>query len=182
MGRIVKRFFILPNAARSHDLIDIRLMKVTPGAAMPLAARRRRDTPGMSVKPQPIAHTESEETHGTTGTVEPPAAPATPATRTRPAPVEKPNTDRPKAWHVVLLDSDEHSYEYVIEMMMTIFRHPIEKAFHIASQVDKRGRAVCATTHRELAELRVEQVRGFGMDPRIASCKSAMRCYLEPAE
>lgn len=67
-------------------------------------------------------------------------------------------------------------------MMMTLFRHPIEKAFHIARQVDDEGRAVCATTHRELAELRVEQVRGFGADPRIASSKAAMRCYLEPAE
>ncbi|MGP1347598.1 MAG: ATP-dependent Clp protease adaptor ClpS [Phycisphaerales bacterium] len=139
--------------------------------------------PSAPPPPIPANNTEQDTDIGSgggasTAAVEPPPV----ETKTRPQPTKSPQREAPKQWHVVLLDSDQHTYEYVIEMMMKVFRHPVEKAFEIARAVDKQGRAICATTHRELAELRVEQVRGFGIDPRIAQCKTAMRCYLEPSE
>ena len=91
-------------------------------------------------------------------------------------------TQRPWLWNVVLLDDDHHTYEYVIDMMTSVFGHPTEKGFQIARNVDSDGRAVCLTTHRELAELKVEQVRGFGRDDRMASSAGSMSAILEPAE
>jgi ATP-dependent Clp protease adaptor protein ClpS len=82
---------------------------------------------------------------------------------------------------VVLLDDDDHSYDYVIEMAQALFAHPIPRAVDIAKTVDTQGRAILLTTHREHAELKVEQVHGFGADPRIASCKGAMSAIMEPA-
>ncbi|MEM1330451.1 MAG: ATP-dependent Clp protease adaptor ClpS [Planctomycetota bacterium] len=92
------------------------------------------------------------------------------------------DSEQPKQWHVVLLDDDHHSYEYVIVMMMELFAMPPERAFQVAQSVDGQGRAVCITTHREHAELKQEQVMGYGADPLIASCQGAMTCVLEPAE
>ncbi len=89
---------------------------------------------------------------------------------------------RPRPWNVVLLDDDAHSYEYVMDMMQSLFGHPIEKAFLLAKKVDEEGRAVCLTTHKELAELKIEQVHSFGMDALVAGCKGAMSALLEPAE
>ena len=105
-------------------------------------------------------------------------------TMVRPAPASGARTDskRPNQWHVVLIDDDEHSYEYVIIMMMKLFRMEPERAFKIAQAVDAAGRAVCVTTHREHAELKREQVLGFGADPLIASCAGPMTCVLEPAQ
>jgi len=104
------------------------------------------------------------------------------ATKTRPKVEEKPKTDQPWLWNVVLLDDDDHSYEYVIKMMQELFGHPLEKAFQIAITVDADGRAVCLTTHKEHAELKRDQIHASGPDKLIASSVGAMRSIIEPAE
>jgi ATP-dependent Clp protease adaptor protein ClpS len=85
-------------------------------------------------------------------------------------------------WHVVLLDDDDHTYEYVIRMMQELFGHSPEKAFKVAKTVDEQGRVVCMTTHKEHAELKQEQVHGYGADPLMARSKGAMSAVLEPAD
>ncbi|MEM8835417.1 MAG: ATP-dependent Clp protease adaptor ClpS [Planctomycetota bacterium] len=104
------------------------------------------------------------------------------AVATKPASRRTPKTDRPWLWNVVLLDDQQHTYEYVMKLMNDVFGFDDAHAFRIAHMVDTRGRATCQTTHRELAELRVQQVRGFGADPLIASSKVGMRAFIEPAE
>lgn len=89
--------------------------------------------------------------------------------------------DKPWLWNVVLLDSDDHSYEYVMELAMRLFGYPLERAYKAAAKVDKDGRAVLLTTHKELAELKIEQIRSFGRDPRVSECSGAMSAILEPA-
>lgn len=84
-------------------------------------------------------------------------------------------------YHVILLDDDEHSYEYVIEMLNAIFSHPVETCFQMAKEVDESGRVICATVHKELAELRQEQIHEFGPDPRLPECKGSMSATIEPA-
>ncbi len=105
----------------------------------------------------------------------------TPTTQTRTATRTAHKPVRPRLWNVVLADSDDHTYEYVIELMVKVFAHPLETAFDVAKTVDTAGRAICCTTHRERAELKLEQIQGFGADPRIASCAGPMSAYLEPA-
>jgi ATP-dependent Clp protease adaptor protein ClpS len=96
----------------------------------------------------------------------------------------RPETDveQPVPWNVVLIDDDEHSYEYVIRMMQELFGHPLEKGFKIAQAVDKDGRAVCLTTHKEHAELKCEQILAFGRDPLMRVSKGSMTAIIEPAE
>lgn len=102
--------------------------------------------------------------------------------QTTPRAADKPETGRPRLWNVVLLDDDEHSYEYVIAMVQRLFGYPTERAFQIAKRVDTQGRAIVLTTHREHAELKVQQIHGFGADPFIASCRGSMSAVLEPAD
>lgn len=86
-------------------------------------------------------------------------------------------------YHVILLNDDDHTYRYVIEMMMVVFSHPPEKGFLIAKEVDKAGRAICLTTTLEHAELKQEQVHAYGPDPYLGrECKGSMTAILEPAE
>ncbi|HVZ93713.1 MAG TPA: ATP-dependent Clp protease adaptor ClpS [Phycisphaerales bacterium] len=107
-------------------------------------------------------------------------APSVPQVRTQA--VSKAKTKRPTPWNVVLLNDDDHSYEYVIAMVQKLFGAPVERAFQIAKTVDKDGRAVCMTTHRELAELKMEQIHGFGKDMLISGCAGSMSAVIEPAE
>ncbi len=108
-------------------------------------------------------------------------AQATLESRPQAAPSE-PQTQKPRLWNVVLLDDDDHSYEYVIRMVQELFHASKERAFKIAESVDVDGRAVCMTTHLELAELKHDQIRCFGPDKLIAGSAGAMSAILEPAE
>jgi len=107
---------------------------------------------------------------------------ASTATKTRPKAEERPETKQPRRWNVVLLDDDDHSYEYVIRMMQELFACSVERAFEIARKVDGDGRAICLTTHREHAELKREQIHAFGPDALIARCSGPMSAIIEPAE
>ncbi len=85
-------------------------------------------------------------------------------------------------FHVVLLDDDDHTYEYVIEMLRGIFGHTNERGFQLAQQVDEHGRAIVLTTHKELAELKRDQIQAYGSDFRISACKGSMSATIEPDE
>jgi ATP-dependent Clp protease adaptor protein ClpS len=104
------------------------------------------------------------------------------ATIVRPSVAGRPRVEQPRLWNVVLLDDDHHTYEYVIDMMFRVFSHPVEKGFRIAKTVDSDGRAVCLTTHKEHAELKLEQIHAFGRDPRMGVSAGSMSAILEPAE
>jgi ATP-dependent Clp protease adaptor protein ClpS len=84
-------------------------------------------------------------------------------------------------YNVVLLDDDDHSYEYVILMLKAIFGHPPERGFELAKEVDATGRVIVATTHLEEAELKRDQIQAFGPDPLIPRCKGSMSATVEPA-
>src|SRR5262245_35613577 len=110
-----------------------------------------------------------------------------PGTQIIPAPPKaaikpKDDTKRMPPWNVVLLNDEEHTYEYVMRMMQNLFAHPQEKAFAIAKTVDSDGRAVCLTTHKEHAEFKRDQILAFGRDPLMAVCKGSMTAIIEPAE
>lgn len=85
-------------------------------------------------------------------------------------------------WHVVLLNDDDHTYDYVIEMLMALFGHPLETALAMACEVDREQRVIVDTTSRERAELKQEQIHAFGKDWRIPRCRGSMSSVIEPAE
>ena len=83
-------------------------------------------------------------------------------------------------YNVVLLDDEDHSYEYVIFMLKAIFGHPPEKGYELAKEVDSTGRVIVATTNLEQAELKRDQIHAFGPDPLIPRCKGSMSATVEP--
>lgn len=105
-----------------------------------------------------------------------PVAPAKPQTVPRPAPVEP-----EPLWHVILLNDDLHSFAYVIEMLNAIFGYDVEKGYRMAKEVDENGRVIVCTVHKELAELRQEQIMEYGPDPSIADSPGSMMAEIEPA-
>ena len=84
-------------------------------------------------------------------------------------------------YHVILLDDDDHSYEYVIEMLVDLFGHSPVRAFKMAREVDTAGRVVVDTTTRERAELKRDQIQSYGPDWRIAHSRSSMAAAVEAA-
>jgi len=84
-------------------------------------------------------------------------------------------------YHVVLLDDDEHSYEYVIEMLQKLFLLSKEQAFRHAVEVDAMGRTIVLTAELPLATFGRDQIHAYGADWRIPKCKGSMSAIVEPA-
>lgn len=99
--------------------------------------------------------------------------------------VTKPRRDRkPKKqprYHVLLLDDDDHTYEYVVGMLRKLFGHNDETAYQLACEVDTNGRVILDTTTLERAELKRDQIHAFGRDWRIGRCQGSMTAAIEPA-
>ena len=116
---------------------------------------------------------------GTTTLPPPPkTAPSTP----RAKPGDKPRLKHQPRYHVILVNDDDHTVDYVVIMMQKVFGKKPEEGIKIAEKVHTEGRCVVLTTTREHAELKQEQVHGFGPDPLIPRCKGSMTCEIEPSE
>src|SRR5262245_6426 len=94
---------------------------------------------------------------------------------------EKEKVKRQPPYHVILLNDDDHTYEYVILMLGQLFGHPTEKAYLMAREVDTSGRVIVDTTTLERAELKRDQIHAFGPDPRLPRCQGSMSATIEPA-
>lgn len=107
-----------------------------------------------------------------------PQAPVT--TKQQPGKKDSPPKRLPP-YHVVLLNDNDHTYDYVIEMLGTLFGYNPTKGFLMADQLNPQGRVIVATTHKELAELKRDQIHGFGRDKRLDRCQGSMTAVIEPA-
>lgn len=84
-------------------------------------------------------------------------------------------------YHLILLDDDEHTYEYVIVMLGRIFGYGREKAFAIACMVDQAGQAILLTAGHEEVRTKQDAVHAFGPDPKMPISKGSMSAIIEPA-
>jgi ATP-dependent Clp protease adaptor protein ClpS len=87
---------------------------------------------------------------------------------------------RQPRYQVVLWNDDDHTYAYVIVMLMELFAFETEKGFQLAKEVDTAGRAILLITTKEHAELKRDQVHAYGKDHAIKACKGSMWCTIEP--
>jgi ATP-dependent Clp protease adaptor protein ClpS len=84
--------------------------------------------------------------------------------------------------HVVLWNDDDHTYAYVIVMLMELFGHSAEKGYQLAKEVDTQGRAIVLTTTREHAELKRDQIHAYGKDGLSDGCQGSMWATIEAEE
>ncbi|HEX4135433.1 MAG TPA: ATP-dependent Clp protease adaptor ClpS [Bryobacteraceae bacterium] len=84
-------------------------------------------------------------------------------------------------YRVVLLDDDDHTYDYVIEMLQKIFIFSAEQALRHAQEVDSMGRTVLITCELPEAEFARDQVQSYGRDWRLERSKGSMSAVVEPA-
>lgn len=113
------------------------------------------------------------------------AAVAEPIVTTKVAPrsrtAQATETQRQPPYNVVILNDEEHTFDYVIELLTKLFAHPLAVAKELTWRIHLTGRAIVYTTHREKAELKREQVLAYGPDPRMSISKGPLGCYIEPA-
>ena len=85
-------------------------------------------------------------------------------------------------YNVVLLDDDDHTYDYVIEMLQTLFVFSHDQAYRHAVEVDTHGRTILMTCALPEAEFARDQVHAFGPDRRMPRSMGSMSAVIEPAK
>ena len=83
-------------------------------------------------------------------------------------------------YRVVLLDDDDHTYDYVIEMLQKIFVFSLDQAYRHAEEVDTCGRTVLITCELPEAEFGRDQIHAYGPDWRLPRSKGSMSAIVEP--
>src|SRR5947209_2801018 len=98
-----------------------------------------------------------------------------------PSVLKQEEDEKSRLFHVVLLDDDEHTYDYVVEMLQKLFVLPKDVAFQHAVEVDSTGRTIVITCDKPAAEFARDQIHGYGADPRMPKSKGSMSAVLVPA-
>jgi len=84
-------------------------------------------------------------------------------------------------YRVVLLDDNDHTYDYVIEMLQQIFIFSLDQAYRHAEEVDRAGRTVLITCELPEAEFARDQIHAYGPDWRLPRSVGSMSAVIEPA-
>ena len=74
----------------------------------------------------------------------------------------KPKQQPPYA--VVLFNDEEHSFPFVVETLMKVFRYPAEKSYSLTLQIHNAGKGIVWSGSLEVAELKRDQIRSAGPD------------------
>ncbi len=85
-------------------------------------------------------------------------------------------------YRVILWNDEDHTFDYVINMMTKIFGYDKSRGMIIATGVHTCGKITVATLPLEVAELRRDQIRSFGPDPFLDQSNSSMFATIERLE
>ncbi len=94
----------------------------------------------------------------------------------------KPTPRKQPPYNVVLMNDDDHTYAYVVEMLGRLFGHDPGRAFRMAQEVDSSGLVIVDTTTFERAEFKRDQIHAYGADWRLPRCRGSMSATIQAAE
>jgi ATP-dependent Clp protease adaptor protein ClpS len=86
-----------------------------------------------------------------------------------------------KLYHVIILNDDEHTFDYVIEMLQAVFGITQAAALSHAMEADATGSSIVLTTNLEEAEQKRDQVHAYGPDWRLPHSRGSVAALVEPA-
>src|SRR5262245_15767368 len=105
----------------------------------------------------------------------------TTSTTTLPEKREETDSKLEKLYHVIILNDDEHTFEYVIEMLQSVFGFSYETAMSRKMEADSTGSSIVHTCGLEEAELKRYQVHAYGPDWRLPHSRGSVAALVEPA-
>ena len=89
---------------------------------------------------------------------------------------EREQTKKPSMYRVILMNDDYTPMEFVVSVLMGVFKHSSEEATRIMLNVHRNGIGVCGVFTFEVAETKVSQV----MDA-AKRAQHPLQCTLEKA-
>jgi ATP-dependent Clp protease adaptor protein ClpS len=103
------------------------------------------------------------------------------STTTKPEEREETRTRTIPPYNVILKNDDHHSFEFVISVLRRALGYSQERAYLLTHEAHNSGRAVVWTGTKEVAELKVEQIRTFHETRSDGAKLGPLECDIEPA-
>ena len=95
--------------------------------------------------------------------------------------IEDTDTKLEPPYHLILLDDDSHTYQYVIAMLNAVFGYAPDKGFAIACMVDNAGQAIVMTASHDEVSLKQQLIHSYGADPLMQNSAGSMSAIIEQA-
>ena len=89
--------------------------------------------------------------------------------------ITRERVEKPPRYKVVLLNDDYTSMEFVVYVLMQVFRHSQASATRVMLHIHNSGVGIAGVYSREVAETRVAQVDALARD-----AGHPLQCTLEP--
>src|SRR6185295_3362092 len=80
---------------------------------------------------------------------------------------------REKLYHVIILNDDEHTFDYVIEMLQAVFAFSYATAAAHTVEADATGSSIVLTCGLTIAENKRDKIHAYGPDPRMPNSRGS---------
>jgi ATP-dependent Clp protease adaptor protein ClpS len=102
-------------------------------------------------------------------------------TITRPEAGEKSSTRTEPLYHLIILNDDDHTIEYVVEMLQAVVGLSAGDALARTLEADSKGSSIVRTCALEEAEKKRDSIHAYGPDWRLPHSKGSVAALVEPA-
>ena len=94
---------------------------------------------------------------------------------------ERSGQELEKLYHVIILNDDDHTFDYVIEMLQTVFGLDYETAVGHTLEAHSSGSSIVQTCGLREAERKRDAVHAYGPDWRMPNSLGSVTALIEPA-
>lgn len=82
-------------------------------------------------------------------------------------------------WRVILYNDEDHTYDYVVELLVKVCKLSRQQAFCCAVEVDLAGRTTVFYGNEENCRRISAQINSYGPDHRLLRSRGSMRSEVE---
>jgi len=94
---------------------------------------------------------------------------------------EKPSSELEKLYHVIILNDEDHTIDYVVEMLVATVGLDVQAALACTLEADSTGSSVVQTCSLEEAEDKRDRIHAYGPDWRLPHSRGSVAALVEPA-
>jgi ATP-dependent Clp protease adaptor protein ClpS len=86
-----------------------------------------------------------------------------------------------RLYHVIILNDDEHTVDYVVEMLQAVIKMSASAALECTLEADRTGSSIVSTCGLEEAENKRDRIHAYGPDWRMPNSRGSVSALVEPA-
>jgi ATP-dependent Clp protease adaptor protein ClpS len=86
-----------------------------------------------------------------------------------------------RLYHVIILNDEDHTIEYVVEMLQAVANLSAAQALSCTLEADSKGSSIVCTCPLEDAENKRDRIHAYGPDWRLPQSRGSVAALIEPA-